>query len=211
MLITSYNPNAMGDVLIAMIKPETDNQISEKKDNIVRIYDKESNETLGYNFFEVTKILGKLANVGPLTLTKEQVSELNAALKSAGFRAELVADETPKFVVGYVESTSAHPDSDHLKITKTKIDNGQFVQIVSGSPNMTDNIKVVVAKVGAIMPDGLVIWPGELRGVESDGMICSGRELKLKNAPQKKGALILPDNFKVGEAFDFEAGNKIFS
>ena len=68
---------------------------------------------------------------------------------------------------------------------------------------MQQGIKVVVAKVGAMMPSGLIIWPGELRGVSSDGMIVSGRELRLPNAPQVPGALILPDDFApVGTPFD---------
>ena len=76
---------------------------------------------------------------------------------------------------------------------------------------MQEHIYVVVAKVGAVMPNGEIIWPGELRGVSSNGMITSGRELHLQNAPQEKGALILPDDFaKVGDLFDFKRGNKLF-
>lgn len=95
-------------------------------------------------------------------------------------------------------------------MTETVVDNDESLQIVSGSPNMQADIKVVVAKVGAMMPNGLIIWPGELRGVSSNGMICSGRELGLANAPQKPGALILPDDYEVGEPFDFERGQTIF-
>ncbi|HFJ6866946.1 TPA: DUF4479 domain-containing protein, partial [Enterococcus faecium] len=61
--------------------------------------------------------------------------------------------------------------------------------------------KVVVAKPGAMMPDGMMIWPGTLRGVDSYGMICSARELHLPNAPAKKGILVLPEDAVVGEAF----------
>ena len=51
------------------------------------------------------------------------------------------------------------------------------------------------------MPDGMMIWPGTLRGVDSYGMICSARELHLPNAPEKKGILVLPEDAVVGEAF----------
>ena len=51
------------------------------------------------------------------------------------------------------------------------------------------------------MPDGLLIWPGELRGVESFGMVCSAKELHLKDAPKKRGILELPQDAVVGEAF----------
>ena len=77
---------------------------------------------------------------------------------------------------------------------------------------MQADILVVVAKVGAMMPSGLIIWPGELRGVESDGMIVSGRELQLPNAPQRPGALILPADYQpVGAAFDFKRAQTLFT
>lgn len=210
MLVASYNPKTMGDILITMVNPDAEKQAVEQKDNVVRIFDADSNVTTGYNFLEVSNVLPELDGHGPVTLTAAQVTKLNEQLRQAGFADELVADESPKFVVGYVKTVKPHPDSDHLQITETEVDNGEILQIVSGSPNMKADIKVVVAKVGAMMPDGMIIWPGELRGVSSDGMIASGRELHLKNAPQKKGALILPDDFEVGTAFDFAKGNHIF-
>ncbi|MGG3923996.1 DUF4479 domain-containing protein, partial [Geobacillus thermodenitrificans] len=63
--------------------------------------------------------------------------------------------------------------------------------------------KVVVAKIGAVMPSGLVIQESELRGVTSRGMICSARELGLPNAPQEKGILVLSDEYEVGQPFTF--------
>ena len=210
MLVASYNKETMGDILITMIRPDAEETEFIQKDNVVRIFDPKTNETTGFNFLNASAVLGTLDSKGPVTLNAAQVNALNKILDEAGFDPEIVVDIKPKFVVGYVKSAKPHPDSDHLQITETMVDQGKVVQIVSGSPNMVEHIKVVVAKVGAIMPDGLVIWPGKLRGIESDGMIVSGRELKLNNAPQKKGALILPDDFVVGEAFDFEKGNHIF-
>lgn len=210
MLVASYNKETMGDILITMIRPDAEETEFIQKDNVVRIFDPKTNETTGFNFLNASAVLGTLDSKGPVTLNVAQVNALNKILDEAGFDPEIVVDIEPKFVVGYVKSAKPHPDSDHLQITETMVDQGKVVQIVSGSPNMVEHIKVVVAKVGAIMPDGLVIWPGKLRGIESDGMIVSGRELKLNNAPQKKGALILPDDFVVGEAFDFEKGNHIF-
>ena len=60
---------------------------------------------------------------------------------------------------------------------------------------------MVVAKVGAVMPSGMVIKDAELRGVASSGMVCSMRELNLPNAPQEKGIMVLSDDYKVGQAF----------
>lgn len=212
MLISSYNPKELGDVLICILRPDVETQAVETKGAITRIYDQQTNETLGYNFKQVSDYLKELHEAGQLILTVEQVDLLNTQLTSVGFEGELVADTQNKFIVGYVETAEQHPDSDHLLVTQTLVDRDEKVQIVSGSPNMQAHIRVVVAKVGAMMPDGLIIWPGSLRGVESNGMICSARELHLPNAPQKKGALILPenDNFKVGLPFDFSKGAKLF-
>ena len=94
-----------------------------------------------------------------------------------------------------------HEDSDHLSVTEIEVDNGEVLQIVCGAANIRKGLKVVVAKPGAMMPDGLLIWPGELRGVESFGMVCSAKELNLANAPMKRGILELPQDAVVGSAF----------
>lgn len=210
MLIASYNPQELGDTLIVVVAPDTPTQAHTVRDNVARIYDPETEKTLGYNFLAISEILPEITGQGQVALSVADVAALNAALEAAGFSGELVAETASRFVVGYVKSTTPHPDSDHLLVSETVVDNDESLQIVSGSPNMQADIKVVVAKVGAMMPNGLIIWPGELRGVSSNGMICSGRELGLANAPQKPGALILPDDYEVGEPFDFERGQTIF-
>ena len=211
MLISSYNPTQMGDVLLTMIRPETAEQASEQKGDIVRIYDVKTQETLGFNFLAVTQILADLTGNGQVFLDAKQVSELNQALQAAGFEPELEYDAEPKFVVGYVAELAEHPDSDHLHIAKITVDNDQTLQIVCGAPNIEAGQNVVVAKVGAMMPNGAMIWPGKLRGVESFGMLCAARELALPNAPQARGILVLdPIEFKVGEAFDFEKAAQLF-
>ncbi|MDR0898822.1 MAG: tRNA-binding protein, partial [Lactobacillaceae bacterium] len=115
----------------------------------------------------------------------------------------------PKFVIGHVEKMEDHPDSDHLHVVQVNIGE-KSVQLVSGSPNMQEGIYVVVVLPGAIMPSGQIIWPGQLRGVDSFGMIASARELRLNNAPDQPGALILPEDFgKPGDAFDFNKGDRL--
>ncbi|GEO69927.1 YtpR family tRNA-binding protein [Levilactobacillus acidifarinae] len=210
MLIASYNPRELGDTLIVIVAQDTPEQAHTVRDGIARIYDPATEKTLGYNFLAATEILPALQGQGQVPLSTADVAALNQALEAAGFAGELVAETRSRFVVGYVKTATPHPDSDHLLVTETVVDNDQTVQIVSGSPNMQADIKVVVAKVGAMMPNGLIIWPGELRGVPSNGMICSGRELGLANAPQRPGALILPDDYQVGDDFDFDRGQTIF-
>lgn len=212
MLISSYNSQTMGDTLVIIMGQDVTNQTTTIHDNVAQIIDAGTNNTIGVNFLNASSILPELAEVhGQIILSKDQVAKLNEYLHSHDFDLTLTADEEPKFVVGYVKSMTPHPDSDHLNVTATQIDNDQEVQIVSGSPNMQPDITVVVAKVGAMMPNGQIIWPGELRGVKSDGMIVSGRELQLPNAPQVPGALILPDEYNVGEPFDFEKAQHLFN
>lgn len=201
MLVASYNNNGLNDVLVIMLKQSGAlDQVAESKGNVTRISNKETDETVGFNFFEASQLVDIPTN-GPVTLSEEQVGKLNETLKEKGFTDELVADPTSKFVVGYVQECEPHEDSDHLNVTKTEVDNGEVLQIVCGASNIAKGQKVVVAKEGAIMPDGLAIWAGELRGVKSKGMICSAKELGLEEVSGEKGILVLEDSAETGKAF----------
>ena len=112
---------------------------------------------------------------------------MNEKLASVGFSDKLTVAK-PTLVYGYVKECAAHPDSDHLHVTQIDVGDGQDHQIVCGAPNIAQGQKVVVALPGTLMPTGAQIWPGSLRGVESDGMICSARELGLAHAPQSGGS-----------------------
>lgn len=202
MLITSYNPDSLGDTLIAIVAQDEANQTSKQAGDVVVITGKDD-KLLGVNFFNVSKILGTIDARGQVFLTAEQVAKLNAALTAAGFTQQLEADATPKFVIGVVTEFVAHPDSDHLHITQVDL-GGYTKQIVCGAPNAALGQHVVAALPGAMMPDGKVIWPGALRGVDSYGMLCSARELALPNAPQERGILVLPDTVAAGTPYDFD-------
>ncbi|USS91194.1 YtpR family tRNA-binding protein [Fructilactobacillus carniphilus] len=209
-MIASYNPAQIGDVLVVVLGPDNGPQQVDQRDQIVEIKDQNGN-VIGYNFFAAQALLPELADQnGQVDLTPEEVQQLNQQLQAAGFEANLPETETSKFIVGYVKEMKEHPKSSHLHITTTEVEAGRTLQIVSGSPNMQEGIKVVVAEVGAMMPDGLMIWPSTLKDVESDGMICSGRELRIPNAPDKPGALILPDGYEVGQPFDFKQAQTLF-
>ncbi|WDF83530.1 DUF4479 and tRNA-binding domain-containing protein [Lacticaseibacillus pabuli] len=204
MLITSYSPKVLGDTLIAITARDEASQRSERQGDIVQIKGK-SGQLLGYNFFNASKILSDLGNNdGQVFLSAEQVAALNAAITAAGFTDELELDETPKFVIGVVTEFKAHPDSDHLHVAQVDLGNGLVKQIVCGAPNAALGQHAVAALPGAMMPDGKLIWPGALRGVDSYGMLCSARELGLPNAPQKRGILVLPDSVPAGTPFDFD-------
>ena len=203
MLVTSFNNEAFDELLTIQLKQsEVADQSFERKGDITEITNTKSGEVVAYNFFGATK-WAKLEKSGPVTLTEEDVKNLNEALVEVGFEGNLVADTSPKLVVGYVKECVPHEDSDHLSVTQTEVDNGEILQIVCGASNIEQGQKVVVAKPGATMPDGLVIWPGELRGVKSSGMITSARELNVDVPAEKQtGILVLEDDAVVGSAFE---------
>ena len=81
--------------------------------------------------------------------------------------------------VGHVLECDNHPDSDHLHVCKVDIGDS-IINVVCGAPNVRKDLKVIVALPGAKLPDG-EIKKGVIRGVESNGMICSLKELGLDN------------------------------
>jgi len=105
-------------------------------------------------------------------------------------------------VVGYVKKREKHPDADKLSVCTVDAGTGEDLQIVCGAPNVDADMKVPVAVVGAKLPGGLNIKRAKLRGVESQGMICSARELgvndKLLPKEQQEGILVLPPETEIG-------------
>ncbi len=107
-------------------------------------------------------------------------------------------------VIGYVEECLLHPDSNHLHVCQVNIGTG-IVSIVCGAPNVAKGQKVIVALPGANLPaKGLVIQKGVIRGVPSEGMICSLLELgvddKYLNEEQKAGIEVLDHEAPVGNS-----------
>lgn len=194
-----YNKSGIGDTLIIALS-DIENRTFERKGNVVKIFDQDSGVVAGYNIFAISEQL-PIDAVGQVELTEELIEKVNEVLKENGFDDQLDADLSPKFVVGYVETKEKHPNADKLSICKVNVGTEQL-QIVCGAPNVDAGQKVVVAKVGAVMPSGLVIKDAELRGVASSGMICSARELALPNAPEEKGILVLADEeYEIGQEF----------
>ncbi|MGX7352033.1 tRNA-binding protein [Enterococcus canis] len=198
-MIFSYNPKHVGDTLMVILADDHNKEnFVESKGNVSRVFTEDG--TVAWNLFHISETVALTGN-GQVTLTDEELAQVNQLIQAAGFIEQLAADHEPKIVVGYVQSCEKHPDSDHLSVTMTEVAPGEVLQIVCGAPNVAAGQKVVVAKPGAMMPDGLLIWSGELRGVKSDGMICSARELHLPDAPTEKGILVLPEDAVIGTAF----------
>lgn len=199
MQITTYNNNGLNDVLMIQFKKmEATEQVTERKGDLVLIKAKAGEDVTGLNLFNASRFIDGLSN-GPVELDEEKVVKINNLIEEAGFSVKLDTETSPKFVVGHVTACEPVEGSDHLNLTQTEVDNGEILQIVCGAANIAQGQKVVVARTGAVMPDGMIIWPGELKGIESNGMICSARELGL---PQEgKGIMVLSDDTEVGTAF----------
>ena len=107
-----------------------------------------------------------------------------------------------KLVIGEVKECEKHPDSDHLHVCKVDVGN-EVLQIVCGAPNVRKGLKVIVALAGANLPGGVTIKKGNIRGQESNGMMCSiaelGVESKFLKPEDKEGIHELPLDAKVGE------------
>ncbi|MFZ3589396.1 YtpR family tRNA-binding protein [Bacillus sp. DJP31] len=195
-----YNVEGIGDTFLVTIKDaDRENKTFERKGDVARIINKETSETIGYNIFNASTYM-KIEEVGMVTLTRELVETIQEILTKNDFNEELIVDFSPKFVIGLVTEKEKHPNADKLNVCKVDVGN-EVLQIVCGAPNVDAGQKVVVAKVGAVMPSGLHIKDAELRGVASSGMICSARELDLPDAPQEKGILVLGDEYEVGQGF----------
>lgn len=200
MMNVFYNKEGIGDTLIIELQEiDKEHLTYEKKGEIARIYDEKSNETAGYNIFQISEFI-QIAEIGHLDLTEDFLQKINELLENNGFTEKLTVDLSPKFVVGYVKEKLKHPNADKLSICKVDV-GGDELQIVCGAANVAADQKVVVAKVGAVMPSGLVIKNAELRGVASSGMICSAKELALPDAPEEKGILVLSNDYEVGAEF----------
>lgn len=195
-----YNKPGVGDVLLIQLTPEkTEKVITETKGDVTQVIDVKTNEVLAINIFEFSKykVLDQQGNV---PLTTEIVETIQQILEKNGVSFTLEIDLSPKFVVGHVDSLEQHPNADKLKVCQVNVGESTL-QIVCGAPNVEAGQKVVVAKVGAVMPSGMVIKDAELRGVASSGMLCSARELAIPDAPEVKGILILDEQKEVGSEF----------
>ena len=128
------------------------------------------------------------------------------AMTMAGLEVEeqyAVAPPFTKVVVAEILSTEQHPDADRLRVCKVNAGTGEDLTIVCGAPNARAGIKIPCALAGASLPAAevggkpLLIKVGKLRGVESQGMLCSGRELGLGD--DHTGIYELPADAPIGE------------
>ena len=133
--------------------------------------------------------------------------ELAHLLTMSGLEVEEVEPVAPPFssvVVAEVREVAKHPDADRLNVCQVDAGTGTLLNIVCGAPNVRPGMKVACAMVGAVLPPGedgkpFEIKLGKLRGVESQGMLCSAKELKLSD--EQGGLMDLPSDAPIGQNF----------
>lgn len=128
------------------------------------------------------------------------VDDLAKTLTFAGVEVEgieRIGFESESVVVARIASSEKHPDAERLSVCMVEDGTGELRQIVCGAKNYRVGDKVPLALPGAILPGGVKIKKGKLRGVASDGMMCSGAELGIPDSTD--GLLILPNDSPVGK------------
>ncbi|MFM2112271.1 MAG: hypothetical protein RLZZ271_931 [Pseudomonadota bacterium] len=136
---------------------------------------------------------------------KLNTQELAHVLTMGGFEVEEVAPVAPPFtgvVVGEIKEAVQHPNADRLRVCQVDVGTGTLLNIVCGAPNARVGIRIPCAIVGALLPPGedgkpFAIKLGKLRGVESQGMLCSAKELKISE--ESNGLLELPLDAPIGQ------------
>jgi len=136
---------------------------------------------------------------------KMNSDELAHLLTMSGLEVEEVEAVAPPFsnvVVAEVKEVAKHPNADRLNVCQVDVGTGTLLNIVCGAPNVRAGMKAICAKAGAVLPPGpdgkpFEIKVGKLRGVESQGMMCSAKELKISE--ESNGLMELPEDAPVGQ------------
>lgn len=143
-------------------------------------------------------------------LSANQIAE---KLTSIGLEVESFEDPSiifEKFKLAQIESAEKHPNADKLKICEVVDGYGKKYHIVCGAPNARAGLKTILALSGAIIPEsGIVLKKSKIRGIESEGMMCSCTELAISDVDSHGIIEIAPDtdlSASVGEVLGYDGG-----
>ncbi|MDR2592860.1 MAG: phenylalanine--tRNA ligase subunit beta [Chitinispirillales bacterium] len=127
------------------------------------------------------------------------VTQVADALASAGIEVASVTETSvPQGVkVARVVSRAPHPNADKLSLCRVDSGEGEPLQIVCGAPNVAEGMTVALATIGTVLPGDFKIGKSKIRGQESFGMLCSGKELGLSD--DHSGIMALPDDYTIGK------------
>ncbi|MBI4920915.1 MAG: phenylalanine--tRNA ligase subunit beta [Devosia nanyangense] len=140
--------------------------------------------------------------------TDATADAISDALTMIGLEVESVEDQgkaLEKFVVARIVSAEKHPNADKLQVCKVDAGTGELLDVVCGAPNARAGLKSVFAFPGTYIPGSdFTLTKGNIRGAESNGMLCSGRELELND--DHNGIIELSDDAPVGARYIEVAG-----
>ena len=145
--------------------------------------------------------------------TEASAAEIAAALNRIGIEVEDLEDPAERlagFRIAEVLTARPHPDADKLQVLTVSTGGGEPLQVVCGAPNARAGIKGVLGLPGAVVPaNGMELRKSAIRGVESNGMMCSTRELQLGD--DHEGIIELPADAPVGASFaDYSGTSPVF-
>ena len=145
--------------------------------------------------------------------TDASVEVIAAKLNSIGLEVEGVEDPAARltgFRIARVVSAAPHPNADKLQVLTVDAGDGDHLQVVCGAPNARAGLIGVLGLPGAVVPaNGMELKKSAIRGVESNGMMCSTRELELGD--DHDGIIELPANAPVGNAYaDYAGSDPVF-
>ncbi len=141
----------------------------------------------------------------PTGLSPREVRDALTARCATVEEMRPVRQDLGDIVIGRVVEAARHPESDHLWITKVDAGQGELLDVVCGAPNVTAGTAYPFAPVGATLPGGLKIEKRKIRGVVSNGMLCSARELLLSQQPKANSQELLVEGILALDT-DAEAG-----
>ncbi|QUL37468.1 phenylalanine--tRNA ligase subunit beta [Erythrobacter sp. JK5] len=144
--------------------------------------------------------------------TEASLQEIVDALNAIGLEVEGVEDPAERlagFRVAEVLTAEKHPDADKLQVLTVDTGEGDPLQVVCGAPNARAGMKGVLGLPGAVVPaNGMELRKSAIRGVESNGMMCSVRELELGD--EHDGIIELPEDAPVGHSFaDYQGSSPV--
>lgn len=193
-----YDYESIGDVLLIVFDSNTIPNVIIRDNDVVSLY--KDDKLIGINIFNISKIM-KIKAKGYIPLVSDRVLEvINTILKNSNV-AELPAQKDSGFRVAKIVDIEEHPDSEHLHICTVDIGEKEPLQIVCGAFNARKDLICVCATPYTFMPNGQSIIPNKLLGIDSYGMLCSGRELNLEGYEGKKGLLELDESYTLGSDF----------
>lgn len=133
---------------------------------------------------------------------KEDIKELENALTMIGQEVESIniqGENLENVVVGQILKYEKHPEAEKLSLLKIDVGEEKKLQIICGAQNHREGDKVVVAKIGSVLPGNFKIKKSKIRGIDSEGMCCSMSELGL--GKEADGIIILPKDAPVGKEY----------